>query len=106
MTVAQLVHPAQDLVWQQFAGVFHIPSAGTARRRSPDAALWRAMATGFGFALVGLVMMALAIGAAGVAPAAADAQAGAPAIAQTLPGQHLEAYEAHPRTLIGEMPVP
>ena len=64
------------------------------------------MATGLGFAMIGLVMMAFALGAAGVAPAAPESVSAAMAIAQPLPHQTLLGYREPAKALIGEMPVP
>lgn len=106
MTVAQLVHPAHDHVWQPLEALLRAPRRAAVRRRSRNAALWRAMATGLGFALIGLVMMGFAIGAAGVAPSAPDLRGGVAAIAQPLPNHHLQVYTAPAEAMTAAMPVP
>ena len=106
MTVAQLVHPAHNHLWQPLEALLRAPRRAAFRRRSRNAALWRAMATGLGFALIGLVMMGFAIGVAGVALSASELQGGVAAIAQPLPKHHLEVFPAPAEAMTTAMPVP
>lgn len=106
MTVAQLVRPALG-----FAGRSHQPPLQTLRRAvfgrpSGDAAMWRSIVTGLTFAMIGLLMMAVALGAAGVASPSSSANAGAPDVVQTVPARHAVIYQNPAEALTDAMPVP
>lgn len=68
--------------------------------------LWRAIGTGLGFALIGLAMMVLAIGAVGIVPATPGPHDGAPVAAHALPTHRLEIYQDPAEAFGGAMPVP
>lgn len=100
MTVAQLVH-STGLPW---------PDRWRSRRRSlrpsSNALLWRAIATGLGFGIVGLLLMALALEAAGTAPAPRRADADIVGTASRPTPHRLEIYGDSSASLTGAMPVP
>jgi|ERR1700721_2932607 hypothetical protein len=103
VSFAQFVHPARDLAWQSGRAWFR----PTFRWSSCNATLWRAIGTGLGFALIGLVMMVLAIGAAGVASPASGSRDDAPVAGPRAVGSHhLEAYRNPAEALTEAMPVP
>jgi len=85
---------------------FHALNRAASRRWSCDAMLWRAIAGGLGLALIGLVMMALAIGAAGSAPPESGLRGDAPLVAQAIPNQRLEIYQDPAEALGWALPVP
>lgn len=106
MTVAQLAHPARAFGWHSRRGFF-LPTRGAAFRRwSRNVALWRAIGTGLGFAAIGLIIISLAIGAAGVAAPASGARVDAPVAARAIPNYRVEFYQEPPEALTGAMPVP
>lgn len=106
MTVAQLVHATYGRAPHSRHAAIRTLRRVLSRRWSSNAALWRAIGTGLGFAMIGLVMMALAISAAGVAPAAPQPRDDALALAQPASVQHPEIYHGAGNPLIGTMPVP
>ncbi len=106
MTVAQFAHPAYGLFRQARYSYLHTARRAAARRWSCSAMLWRAIGAGLGFALIGLVMMVLAIGAAGVAPLATAAWEDTPVLAQPIPNQRPAIYQEPARSLTWAMPVP
>jgi len=106
VTVAQLVHAAYGRAPQSRPAPFRTLRCAASRRWSRNAALWRAIGTGLGFALVGLVMMVLAISAAGVAAPAQQPRGDALALAQPMPTQRPEIYHGPGNPLISTMPVP
>ena len=67
--------------------------------------MWRAIGTGLGFALIGLAMMVLAIGAAGVVPPAQQ-PGDAWALAQAMPAQRPEVHHGPGNAFASTMPVP
>ena len=96
MTVAQLVHPVHSVARQSFGlarqsrrAAFHLPRHLTRWWHSCDVALWRSIASGLGLAVVGLALMALAIGAAGTVPPASASRSATPAIVQPAPANGL-----------------
>ena len=106
MTVAQLAHSAYGRAPQLRPAPFRTLRRAASRRWSGNAALWRAIGIGLGFAVIGLVMMVLAMSAAGVAPAAQQLHGDALALAQPMPAQRLEIYRGPGSPLISAMPVP
>jgi hypothetical protein len=68
--------------------------------------LWRAIGTGLGFGLIGLAMMALAVGAASVAPPAVHSDGDAPVLAHATPKHRLEIYQDPAEALGAALPVP
>jgi hypothetical protein len=68
--------------------------------------LWRAIGIGSVFGLIGLVMMALTIGAAGVAPSAPDATASGPVVTHVAPTHRLEIYQDPTEAFGAALPVP
>ncbi len=106
MAVAQLVHPACGRGRQSRRAFFHVPRQAASRRWSRNWPLWRAISTGLGFALIGLAMMVLAIGAAGVASPASGLHGAVPVAAHAMPAQRLEIYQDPAGALTGVMPVP
>ena len=78
MTVAQLVHPVRSLTWPQYGIPFRSLRRALFGTRSCNAIMWREIATGLGFALVGLLMLAVALGAAGAAAPAPERPCGRP----------------------------
>ena len=103
MTAAQLAHPLHDLFWQWPRVLSGVPRRKVAR--SSNAVMWRAIGTGLAFALIGLMMMVFAIGAAGVAPAA-DPGRDTLAAAHAAPGHRVAIYQDQADALAVEMPVP
>lgn len=101
MTVAQLVHPAYGLFRPARYQYLQIAS-----RWSCNATMWRAIGAGLGFALIGLFMMVLAIGAAGVAPLASAARADALASAEPIPKLRPMIYQEPAKSFTWAMPVP
>lgn len=114
MTVAQLVHPVRDLAWPGGATFGPLRRVVAAWRSSCDATLWREIVTGLGFALVGLLMLGVALGAAGsAAPSSAALAASssvgssaAPGVAQAMPARHTAIYQNPAEALTDAMPVP
>jgi hypothetical protein len=68
--------------------------------------LWREIGIGLGFGLIGLAMMALAIGAAGVAPPAAHSDGAAPVVVHATANHRLEIYQDPAELLGAALPVP
>lgn len=68
--------------------------------------LWRAISLGFGFALIGLTMMVLAIGAAGVAPVSPHPGSDAPVAAHATPAHRLEIYQDPAEAFGAALPAP
>jgi hypothetical protein len=106
VTVAQLVHAANGRAPQTRHAPFHTLRRAASRRWSCNATLWRAIGTGVGFALIGLTMMLLAIGAAGVAPAAQAPRGDGLGLAQPAQAQRPELYRGPGDPWISTMPVP
>jgi len=106
VTVAQLVHPVRSLAWRPRRAFRSASCQDASRLWCGDGRLWRAIATGLGFALVALTMMALAIGAAGVAPPLPGLHGGVPVAVRALPDQPLGLYYEPALALTGAMPVP
>jgi hypothetical protein len=106
VTVAQLAYPAHGSVWRSNRPVFRAPSPAAFRPWSCNAALWRAILTGLGFAVMGLVMMVLAIHGAGTAPSVAEPHAAPIAAGRAMSTLRLEIYQDPAETLISAMPVP
>ncbi len=106
MTVAQLVHPARGRARQLPRSLLHTLRRAAFHRWSCDAALWRAILTGLGFAAIGLLTMVLAIGAAGVAPLALHANGAAPVAGAAMADRRLEVYRNPAEALTAAMPVP
>jgi hypothetical protein len=107
VTVAQLVHPVRRLAWPQHGIPFRMLWRSVSRGRSCNAALWRETATGLGFALVGLVILAAAFDAAGTASPPSDALvATAPAIVRTAQPHQAAIWQNPAEGLIEAMPVP
>jgi hypothetical protein len=76
------------------------------RQPSRNAELWRAIGTGFGFALIGLGILAVAVATAGVVPPATHPGDGAPVATQTMHDHGLEIYQGPAEGLPGAVPVP
>ena len=106
MTVAQLVHPVRSLTWPQYGIPFRSLRRTLFRPWSRNAIMWREIATGLGFALVALAMMAAALGAAGAVSPDSDVRAGAPDVVQTAPTRHSPIYQNPAEALPEAMPVP
>ncbi len=106
MTVAQLVHPVRSLTWPQYGIPFRSLRRALFGTRSCNAIMWREIATGLGFALVGLLLLAGALGAAGAAAPAPDVHAAAPGILQAAPSRHSPIYQNPAEALTEAMPVP
>ena len=101
-----LFTPPMAVELQSRHAPFDILRRAMSRRLSCNAALWRAIGIGLGFAVIGLAMMALAISAAGVAGSAQPPQDDALALAHSAPASHLEIYRAAGNPLASTMPVP
>ena len=101
MTVAQLVHPARGFARQTRWALFRARRRAVYRRRPFDAEVWRAIFTGLGFALVGMVMVALAIGATGVAQPVAGSHGDARAAAQAAASHRMQLYPDRADTFTG-----
>lgn len=106
MTVAQLVHSPFGRAPQSRQVPFRAVLRAASRRWSRNAALWRAIGSGLGFALIGLAMIVLAIGAAGVAPPAQQQAADPSALAQAMPAQRAEVHRMSGDSFASMMPVP
>jgi hypothetical protein len=106
VTIAQLVHPARALERQPHRPLSRAPQRAASQPLSCNATLWREIGIGLAFALIGLAMMALAIGAAGVAPPTSAAHGGASAAAQTASHHRPEVYPdpAGPVTEVAPVP--
>jgi hypothetical protein len=61
VTVAQLVHPAHSFARHSRRAFFRTLHRATVQRLSHDAALWRAIGVGVGFAAAGFAVMASAL---------------------------------------------
>ncbi len=61
MTVAQLVHPAYSFARHPRRTFFRALHNAAAQRLSRDAALWRSIGIGMGFAAAGFAVMASAL---------------------------------------------
>ena len=68
--------------------------------------LWRAIGFGLGFALIGLTMMVLAIGAASIAPVSPHPTDDAPVAAHALPTHRLEIYQDPAEAFGAALPAP
>jgi hypothetical protein len=60
VTVAQLVHPAYSVARHSGRAFFHSSHHSTGHRAKRDAALWRSIGIGAGFAATAFAMMASA----------------------------------------------
>jgi hypothetical protein len=105
VTIAQLVHPALGLARLQRWPLFQLPRHAGDLRRSSGATLWRAIAAGLGFALVGL-MMVVAIGAIGVAPLPSQPPEGVPVGTHSVPNHRLAIYQDPAEAFGWAMPAP
>jgi len=106
VTVAQLVHPVRGLVRHSRRPPLHALRRAAFRRWSCNAILWRAILTGLGFAVIGLLMMVLALDAAGVASPTLRAPGDAPVVVSATPDRRLEIYQNPADALSAAMPVP
>jgi hypothetical protein len=75
-------------------------------RWSCTATLWRAISFGVGFALIGLTMIVLAIGAAGIAPVVPHPEGDVPVAAHAGANHRLEIYQDRAEALGAALPVP
>lgn len=106
MTIAQLVHPARGLGRQPHRPLFRAPDRAASQPQSCNATLWREIGIGLGFAFIGLTMMALAIGAAGVTPSASAPHGDASAAAQATSHHRPEIHPDPAGSLTEVVPVP
>ena len=105
MTIAQLMHLPRDFAWQPRQS-FRTLRWGADRHWSSNALMWRSIGVGIGFALMGLVMIALAISAASVAPPASELRADSQVVAHGTPNHHPTMYPDPTEALGGAMMVP
>ena len=106
MTVARLAYPVRTFASRSYRTFFNAIGGAALRHWSRNAVLWRSIGTGLGFAAIGLMMISLTIGAAGVATPPMGARLDAPAAARAIPNHRVEVYQEPPEALTGAMPVP
>ena len=106
MTVAQLIHLPRSFARQPRQPSFRMLRQAAGRQWSSNALVWRSIGVGIGFALIGLVMIALAISAASVAPPASVLRADSQLVAHGTPNHHPMIYPDPTEALGAAMMVP
>jgi hypothetical protein len=105
VTIAQLVHPTLGLARLPRRPLFQLRSRVGHLWRSCNVTLWRAIAAGLVFAVIGLSLV-VAIGAAGVAPLPAQPPEGVPVGTHAVPHHHLQIDQDPAEAFGWAMPVP